>query len=199
MVEKVDAKSSKKLARSSEVAKIVELGHLTRAEKAKRKSEIDDDFEKSVEERKAAKRIKRQMRAPKEKEHKPDKTATKESNKDTSENAEEAVTISPNAAALAFLDTWKNDKDNWKYQKVRNTYILKNMYDPYKIPKESFKIVLEYLDGLKGKARQITQEAAEAELSKMSEKSTEDMTEVEQTIHKIILYRCKKIAQRTST
>ncbi|KNC79127.1 hypothetical protein SARC_08468 [Sphaeroforma arctica JP610] len=111
-------------------------------------------------------------------------------------DAEEAVT--PNAAALEFLNKWHTDRENWKFQKVRNTYILKNMYDPYKIPKASFKIVLEYLDGLKGNARTKTQQDAEAELSKLSEKSTEGMTDTEVTVHKIILYRCKKVAQRTS-
>ncbi|KAI9281751.1 hypothetical protein BC943DRAFT_329508 [Umbelopsis sp. AD052] len=68
--------------------------------------------------------------------------------------------ILPTNPAIDYLRTWKSDRSGWKFQKVRQIWLLANMYDEVKISDEDFAILLEYVQDLKGKARQVTIEEA---------------------------------------
>ncbi|KAI8575911.1 hypothetical protein K450DRAFT_259356 [Umbelopsis ramanniana AG] len=63
--------------------------------------------------------------------------------------------ILPTNPAIDYLRTWKSDRSEWKFQKVRQIWLLANMYDEVKISDEDFAILLEYVQDLKGKARQV--------------------------------------------
>eukprot|EP00050_Salpingoeca_kvevrii_P008092 m.300632 g.300632 ORF g.300632 m.300632 type:complete len:174 (+) comp14511_c0_seq1:69-590(+) len=59
-----------------------------------------------------------------------------------------------NHPALLYLRQWHSDRDNWKFHKLRQVYLIKNAYDPYKIKKPDFKILVKYFAGLQGGQRQ---------------------------------------------
>uniref|UniRef100_V9L8K5 WKF domain-containing protein n=1 Tax=Callorhinchus milii TaxID=7868 RepID=V9L8K5_CALMI len=64
--------------------------------------------------------------------------------------------------ALQYLSRWATKREEWRFQKTRQTWLLQNMYDCDKVPDKYFDQLLEYLDGLKGNARQVTVQKAEA-------------------------------------
>lgn len=45
------------------------------------------------------------------------------------EKKDEVIQVAKGTAALDYLNQWKNERHTWKYKKVRNVWILKNMYD----------------------------------------------------------------------
>uniref|UniRef100_A0A8C5LJD9 RIKEN cDNA 3110082I17 gene n=1 Tax=Jaculus jaculus TaxID=51337 RepID=A0A8C5LJD9_JACJA len=77
----------------------------------------------------------------------------------------------PSAAALAldYLRGWAQKQDSWRFQKTRQTWLLLNMYDKDKVPDEHFSTLLAYLEGLKGSARTLTVQKAEALMQELKE------------------------------
>eukprot|EP00045_Choanoeca_perplexa_P000961 m.17098 g.17098 ORF g.17098 m.17098 type:complete len:203 (+) comp10648_c0_seq1:120-728(+) len=59
-------------------------------------------------------------------------------------------------AAIEYLHQWGEDRANWKFQKVRQTYLLQEWHNPYLVVKADFKLLLQYLQGLQGVARATT-------------------------------------------
>ncbi|KAK3089045.1 hypothetical protein FSP39_000385 [Pinctada imbricata] len=64
-------------------------------------------------------------------------------------------------AALEYLRLWANNKKEWKFQKVRQVWLLNNLFSNEKVQDKDFAILLSYLEGLKGKSRQTTLQMAE--------------------------------------
>eukprot|EP00700_Malawimonas_jakobiformis_P002999 EC725409.1.p1 GENE.EC725409.1~~EC725409.1.p1 ORF type:complete len:118 (+),score=17.80 EC725409.1:59-412(+) len=50
--------------------------------------------------------------------------------------------------ALEYLSLWKHDRDSWKFQKVRQVYLLQHLYERDRVPKSFFPTLLEYLEGM---------------------------------------------------
>ncbi|XP_067859018.1 uncharacterized protein C7orf50-like [Heptranchias perlo] len=88
---------------------------------------------------------------------------------------ERPPTSSASELALEYLTRWCKKHKEWRFQKTRQTWLLQHMYDCDKISDKHFSLLLKYLDGLKGNARELTIQKAEA-LVKASE-STDDSTE----------------------
>lgn len=63
--------------------------------------------------------------------------------------------------ASEYLKQWSNDRKTWKFQKVRQVWLLKHMYIQDQVTDDDFDILLLYLDGLKGKSREVTVKQAE--------------------------------------
>ncbi|CAG2187752.1 unnamed protein product [Mytilus edulis] len=63
--------------------------------------------------------------------------------------------------AIAYLKLWKKNREEWKFQKVRQVWLLSNMLDSEMVKGKHFETLLLYLDGLKGKARETTSTAAQ--------------------------------------
>ncbi|CAH2307233.1 Hypothetical predicted protein [Pelobates cultripes] len=63
--------------------------------------------------------------------------------------------------SLQYLKSWSEKRKDWKFQKTRQIWLLQNMYDQEKISDDYFPILLEYLEGLKGSARDTTVKQAE--------------------------------------
>eukprot|EP00744_Colponema_vietnamica_P017154 GILI01024076.1.p1 GENE.GILI01024076.1~~GILI01024076.1.p1 ORF type:complete len:228 (-),score=90.08 GILI01024076.1:320-1003(-) len=57
-------------------------------------------------------------------------------------------------AALEYLHQWRDDKEAWKFQKVRQTWLLKNMFNDSMVADKDFKVLLKYLQGLEGSRRE---------------------------------------------
>lgn len=93
---------------------------------------------------------------------------------------------SPKELAIAYLKLWKKNRDEWKFQKVRQVWLLSNMLDSEMIKEKHFKTLLLYLDGLKGKAREATSLAAQ----KMIESDSDSGVKVD---------RARQIVQQLST
>ncbi|XP_029432895.1 uncharacterized protein C7orf50 homolog isoform X3 [Rhinatrema bivittatum] len=68
--------------------------------------------------------------------------------------------------ALQYLLSWSERPKHWKFQKTRQTWLLLHMYDREKVPDKYFSILLEYLEGLQGGARELTVQKAEAIMKK---------------------------------
>uniref|UniRef100_A0A6M2DJ64 WKF domain-containing protein n=1 Tax=Xenopsylla cheopis TaxID=163159 RepID=A0A6M2DJ64_XENCH len=55
--------------------------------------------------------------------------------------------------AWDYLDTWKNNKSTWKFQKVRQVWLTDNLFNEDKIPDNLWDIVVEYFSKSQGKVR----------------------------------------------
>ncbi|XP_006010231.1 uncharacterized protein C7orf50 homolog isoform X2 [Latimeria chalumnae] len=75
---------------------------------------------------------------------------------------EESQKPSGSELALEYLTSWSKKRKEWKFQKTRQTWLLQHMYDVDKVPNEYFHVLLDYLEGLKGSAREITVKKAES-------------------------------------
>ncbi|XP_042636897.1 uncharacterized protein C7orf50 homolog [Orycteropus afer afer] len=69
--------------------------------------------------------------------------------------------------ALDYLSGWAQKHQKWKFQKTRQTWLLVHMYDSNKVPDEYFPTLLAYLEGLKGQARELTVQKAEARMQEL--------------------------------
>ncbi|XP_054549535.1 uncharacterized protein C7orf50 homolog [Talpa occidentalis] len=76
--------------------------------------------------------------------------------------------------ALDYLCSWAQKCKNWKFQKTRQTWLLLNMYDSDKVPSEHFSTLLAYLEGLKGQARELTVQKAEAMMQELDKEGAGD-------------------------
>ncbi|XP_062847898.1 uncharacterized protein C7orf50 homolog [Trichomycterus rosablanca] len=75
---------------------------------------------------------------------------------------EESKTNVAQTQALEYLTCWSKKRDEWKFQKTRQVWLLQHMYDNEKVPDSHFSILLEYIEGLRGVARETTVQKAEA-------------------------------------
>ncbi|XP_012878827.1 PREDICTED: uncharacterized protein C7orf50 homolog [Dipodomys ordii] len=73
--------------------------------------------------------------------------------------------------ALDYLYGWARKDASWRFQKTRQTWLLLHMYDRDKVPDEHFSTLLAYLEGLKGQARELTVQKAEAQMQELDEVS----------------------------
>ncbi|XP_029933941.1 protein cholesin [Myripristis murdjan] len=79
----------------------------------------------------------------------------------SSETSEESKPTAPQQA-LDYLSCWAEKRKEWKFQKTRQTWLLQHMFDSDKIPDENFSVLLQYLEGLRGGARDTTVQKATA-------------------------------------
>ncbi|XP_071300096.1 protein cholesin isoform X1 [Agelaius tricolor] len=88
--------------------------------------------------------------------------------------------------ALAYLTSWSKNPEKWKFQKTRQTWLLLHMYDKEKVPDKYFTILLDYLQGLQGNARDKTVQKAEAFMKEFDGSDGEDPN---------VLGKCERIRQ----
>ncbi|XP_051927351.1 uncharacterized protein C7orf50 homolog [Hippocampus zosterae] len=62
--------------------------------------------------------------------------------------------------ALDYLTCWADNREAWKFQKTRQTWLLQNMFDSEQIRDEKFSVLLQYLEGLRGGSRDTTVQKA---------------------------------------
>ena len=70
-------------------------------------------------------------------------------------------------AAKQYLLAWKHRKGLWRFQKVRQVWLLKNIYNSELVTDETFDIFINYIAPLKGAARELTLKQAEDVLTKV--------------------------------
>eukprot|EP00928_Gymnodinium_smaydae_P018371 TRINITY_DN16995_c0_g1_i1.p1 TRINITY_DN16995_c0_g1~~TRINITY_DN16995_c0_g1_i1.p1 ORF type:complete len:213 (-),score=75.26 TRINITY_DN16995_c0_g1_i1:60-698(-) len=68
--------------------------------------------------------------------------------------------------ALAYLQSWETRQDGgsstWKFNKATQAWLLRHAYDMARVPKDTFRLLLRYVDGLRGAARERLQADAGA-------------------------------------
>ena len=57
--------------------------------------------------------------------------------------------------ALRYLKLWHTNKEEWKFEKCRQIWLLQNCYNSTKIPKDDFKLLLKYMKTIQGKMRHL--------------------------------------------
>jgi hypothetical protein len=50
---------------------------------------------------------------------------------------------------------WKKARATWKFQKLRQVWLINHMYDDKQVPDSHWKLFLEYIHDLKGAARNV--------------------------------------------
>ncbi|XP_031147235.1 uncharacterized protein C7orf50 homolog [Sander lucioperca] len=84
--------------------------------------------------------------------------------------------------ALDYLTCWAENRAEWKFQKTRQTWLLQHIFDSQQIPDEKFSVLLQYLEGLRGGAKDITVQKALVQVEE-SGQAPED-TDVQQRAHR---------------
>ena len=102
------------------------------------------------------------------------------------ENKDNTNEKSAKELAIMYLKQWKKHRDEWKFQKVRQVWLLTHMYDSNMVNDKHFKTLLKYLDGMKGMCRQTTSTKAQ----NLIESETDDVVKSD---------RARKIVQQLST
>lgn len=72
------------------------------------------------------------------------------------ETKDEPAKAASGENALLYLESFNKKQPGWKFQKARQTWLLTNMFDLQKVSDKHFKMMLKYLEGLKGSARETT-------------------------------------------
>uniref|UniRef100_A0A8B8CLS0 Uncharacterized protein C7orf50 homolog n=1 Tax=Crassostrea virginica TaxID=6565 RepID=A0A8B8CLS0_CRAVI len=100
----------------------------------------------------------------------------KKKEKNVNENDQPTLDPEQKADKLAseYLKQWSSDRKSWKFQKVRQVWLLKHMYNSEQVNSDDFEILLQYLDGLKGKSREVTVKQAEKIIEEDDENATDE-------------------------
>ena len=107
-----------------------------------------------------------------------------------------------NQAALFYLRTWDGDRSQWKFQKVRQNYLIDHGLNPLLIDEDAFVILLRYFEALQGTSRDrlITicekvqqDEAVWKQTHGELEKDENVSIQKKRKKHELVKKRCKKI------
>lgn len=91
-------------------------------------------------------------------------------------------------AALEYLDTFVHKNEEWKFQKIRQIWILRNMYYPSMMDDDSFKHCIKYMANMSDKAKHETLEEANEIIREKSEG--------QQLLTETIVKRARKIIRK---
>lgn len=150
------------------------------------------------------KKKKKQMQKKKKK----DVDSEEEEEAETSEKMEEKKSqkVAPQEnmkLALDYLRLWENDRSNWRFQKIRQVWLLQNMYNSKKVPDKEFDILLKYLEKLEGKAKVLTVQKSEelmetltAEMEKKENQDGEGEEEEDEETKSKRYYEVKKMKKQ---
>lgn len=110
------------------------------------------------------------------------KTPKKEKKAEKSRSQKIAKTAKPLHPSLLYLKHFHESKDTWKFNKIHQIHLLKNIFDIDKVPSECIELLYAYVAGLKGGARTHLRDAAFAIKVKDREeaeaRSAENMEEI---------------------
>ncbi|XP_058477494.1 uncharacterized protein C7orf50 homolog [Solea solea] len=84
--------------------------------------------------------------------------------------------------ALDYLTCWAENRTAWKFQKTRQTWLLQHMFDSQKISDDNFSVLLQYLEGLRGTAKDTSVQKALALVEESGH--TPDDAVVQQRAHR---------------
>ncbi|KAG0091926.1 hypothetical protein BGZ93_008623 [Podila epicladia] len=88
------------------------------------------------------------------------------------------ATLDTTSPGLAYLVEWKRTRDTWKFQKLRQVWLINNMYNDKEIPDSHWEIFLEYIRDLKGAARTAAIQEAQKIVDAPEEEEAEEDKEL---------------------
>lgn len=71
-----------------------------------------------------------------------------------------------------YLHLWKEEKEKFKYQKARQIYIQKFIFDKTRISDEIWEVTVEYCQGIQGNGKQIILDKAKKIIEELDEKTS---------------------------
>ncbi|KAG0344583.1 hypothetical protein BG004_004344 [Podila humilis] len=103
---------------------------------------------------------------------------TKNKNKKRKQDDVALANLNSSSPGLEYLVEWKRSRDSWKFQKLRQVWLINHMYNDKEIPDSHWGIFLEYIRDLKGAARATAiQEAQQIVDAPDEEEKSEDNDE----------------------
>ncbi|KAI4898066.1 hypothetical protein NFI96_018069 [Prochilodus magdalenae] len=116
---------------------------------------------------------------------KDEKRKQKEKEKNEKEETKSSESSVAQTQALEYLKCWSEKREEWKFQKTRQVWLLQHMYDSEKVSDAHFSVLLSYLEGLQGVARETTVQKAEALVRWGGQEEEEsEATEAERRAHR---------------
>jgi hypothetical protein len=110
---------------------------------------------------------------------------------------------------LQYLDLFEGDRENWKFNKKRQTELLKHIFDVQRIPVHYNRAVLNYISGLQGAAarkqiidnafavlRDITTKAGDIDIEMIE---SMESAEAKRNAYSVALKKCLERSERTGT
>ncbi|KAJ8665283.1 hypothetical protein QAD02_006945 [Eretmocerus hayati] len=98
--------------------------------------------------------------------------------------AREASKILTAQKALNYISKWKHAKSDWKFEKVKQIWLIDNLMDDKYVPDDHFPVVIEYFEGCQGMARKNLLKKAESIIKKIEDSINDDENLVETTEYK---------------
>lgn len=99
--------------------------------------------------------------------------------------------------ALNYVSMWKHSRSEWKFEKLKQIWLMDNLLDESSIPDTIFPLVLEYFEGCKGMAREVLLRKGMDIIRKAEEKEDE---EIKNEITESIAYkRARQLMQTLPT
>ena len=85
--------------------------------------------------------------------------------------------------AIRYLKEWyahhTGESEEWKFAKVQQIWLLTHAYDPKRICKDNFKLLLKYMKSIQGRAKISVLEDAQKKVSLQEQRNTK-LTEAEE-------------------
>ncbi|XP_054286711.1 uncharacterized protein C7orf50 homolog isoform X1 [Macrosteles quadrilineatus] len=105
------------------------------------------------------------------------KSLVKQKKTKKKKNKSQPVSVQPNSSILDYLTRWKNKRGNWKFEKVKQTRLVTNMFENEKLPDAHFDIFLEYMEGGSKSMKELMSKMANEVVEEMEK--WESLTETE--------------------
>ncbi|XP_065086291.1 uncharacterized protein C7orf50 homolog [Ochlerotatus camptorhynchus] len=70
-----------------------------------------------------------------------------------------------------YLQTWNDDRDQWKFQKLKQIYIQEHVFDEDHLDGDIWPLVLEYVSGTKGSGREGLTKRAESVIKEVDQQA----------------------------
>lgn len=74
---------------------------------------------------------------------------------------------------IEYLNKWKSNRDSWKFEKLRQISIQNHLYDEASIDDDLWWLIVEYLSGAKGAARECIVKKSEEVINDIDGRLTE--------------------------
>ncbi|KAL9701454.1 hypothetical protein quinque_004895 [Culex quinquefasciatus] len=70
-----------------------------------------------------------------------------------------------------YLEAWRDDREKWKFQKLKQIYIQENVFDETRLGTEVWPIALEYLSGTKGSGKETLMKQAQTVIREIDQQA----------------------------
>lgn len=108
------------------------------------------------------------------------------------------VEVTMQTKCLGYLTLWKHNRNEWKFEKLKQIWLQQSMFDSDKVPDQFWEILLAYIGNAKGKIRGIIVGEANKIIEEEAEKQTDregGEETVEMSFDDVKLQRARDVLQ----